>query len=138
MNFADFYTVSWTTGFCQVSLFSQVTCPEEFHWTWQVGICWSEMMLHSSQQSSISWGKVNFYSHYGNQCGAQKGGTFSPSRYNCITLVYIPKESFILSQRHLLNEVHYCLFYNSHRFETTYMLFNWRIYKGNVVNLTME
>ena len=50
---------------------------------------------------------------------SQEDGNQFISRYTYTTLGYIPKGSFILPQRHLLNYIHCCSIHNSQKLKTT-------------------
>ena len=85
------------------------------------------------------WGKESPYSLWlGVQTGAvtveiivvvpQKWDP-STSRSNSITLRHIPKEHFVLPQRHFLHHGHCCSTHSGQKLDTTYISLNRRIDK---------
>ena len=66
---------------------------------------------------------------------SQKIRNKSTSRPRNTTLGYIPKGYTVIPQGHLLNYIHSSIIHNSENLKTTYMLFNQRMDKENMVHL---
>jgi len=70
-------------------------------------------------EHSTAGGRANLYSHCGNQyCSSSGSWELITSSHNYATLGCILKGCYILSQEHLLNNVHCDFIHNSQKVET--------------------